>query len=320
MGVPFFDHRLVVVSGKGGVGRSTVCAAIALEAARRGKRVLVCELNTKERIPSLLGGEPVGDEIGQVAEGISSVNIRPDVAMREYGLMKLRVRALYRAAFENRVVKGFLQLIPGLPELLMLGKVAFHESEQDPRRGGPRWDMVLVDASATGHGIPFLRMPQVVLSVTSTGPMAEDARRIRDLLVDPNRTSLNIVTLPEAMPVNEALELHQQVDELLGIPTGYLFVNRVHPPLFRAPALRAFQALRSGSRGDDPLLRGLLDAGRVRLHRTRLEAVHLDRLRVKGGMPRIRIPHLYVRRWDQEALGIVARSIGQGIEHYERRD
>lgn len=320
MGVPFFDHRLVVVSGKGGVGRSTVCAALALEASRRGKRVLVCELNTKERIPSLFGAAPGNDDIGRVAEGIWSVNIRPDSAMREYGLMKLRVRALYRAAFENRVVRGFLRLIPGLPELLMLGKVYYHVCEHDPGHDRPRWDLVLVDAPASGHGVPFLRIPQVVLSVTSTGPMADDARRIRDLLVDSNRTSLNIVTLPEALPVSEAIELRQQVDDLLGIPTGYLFVNRVHPALFRAPSLRAFHALRSAYRGDDPLVQALLAAGRVRVHRTRLEATHLDRLRAGLPMPRIRIPHLYVRRWDLDSLGRVARTLGQGIEHHERKD
>jgi len=319
MAVPFFDHRLVVVSGKGGVGRSTVCAALALEAARRDRRVLVCELNTRERIPSLFGAEPGGHEIRSVADGIWSVNIRPEDAMREYGLMKLRLRALYRAAFENRVVRSFLRIIPGLPELLMLGKIYFHTSERLPRSDRPRWDTVVVDAPATGHGIPFLRIPQVVLSVTSSGPMADDARRIRDLLTDPERTSLNIVTLPEAMPVQEAIELKRSVDDLLGIPMGYLFVNRVHPRLFLTPASQAFATLRTGYRGADPLVRGLIEAGRTRILRRRLEAHHLDRLRATIDMPRIRLPYLYVDRWGDRALATLAHAIDQGVEHHERR-
>ena len=317
---PFFDRRFILVSGKGGVGRSSVCAAIALEASRRNKRVLVCELNTNERIPPLFGAQPAGPEIARVANGIWSVNIRPEDAMREYGLMKLRIRALYRAAFENRIVHSFLRFIPGLPELLMLGKAFFHETERNEQTGRPVWDMVVVDAPATGHGVPFLRIPQVVLSVTSSGPMADDARRMQALLTDADRTSLNIVTLPEWLPVSEAIQLKRQVDDILHIPTGFLFLNAVHDSPFRSPSREALDLLQTGYRGADPLVSALIAAGDNRERRHLLEEEHLDRLRAAVDMPRVRIPYLFLPEWGRDALDAMARAITDGIDHHEGRN
>ncbi|MBM4319468.1 MAG: ArsA family ATPase, partial [Deltaproteobacteria bacterium] len=223
----FFERRFVIVMGKGGVGKSTVAAAIAIAAARLGKRVLVCELKTAERISRLFGSAPVGTEIGRVAEGIDAVNMTPQSALREVALLKLRLMALYRLTFENRVVADFLRGVPGLPELLMLGKCYYHEQETDPATGRPRWDMVVVDAPATGHGIPFLRIPRVILDLFGESPITHEASQIQALLLDGQRTSLNLVTLPEELPTAEVLALKAQVDTLLRIPTGYLFVNQV---------------------------------------------------------------------------------------------
>jgi anion-transporting ArsA/GET3 family ATPase len=169
-----FEKRLLVVIGKGGVGKSTISAALALAAARRGKRVLVCELNTQERISALLEAEPVGAEIGQVAPGIDAVDIRPREAMREYALMVLRFRAIYDAVFENRFVRHFLRAIPSLAELVMLGKVLYHVGETGPG-GRPRYDLVILDSPATGHGVSLLRLPQVLVETVPPGLMADEA-------------------------------------------------------------------------------------------------------------------------------------------------
>jgi hypothetical protein len=318
---PFFDRRFVLVLGKGGVGRSSICAGIALAASRQGKRVLVCELNARERIPAMFGSRPVGSVITEIAPGIESVNMRPEDAMREYGLMKLRIRALYRAAFENRFVKSFLNLIPGLPELLMLGKAFFHESEIDPATGRHRWDMVVVDAPATGHGVPFLRIPRVVLSVAPAGPMAEDAKRMQALLTDPTRTSLNIATIPEAMPISEAVQLKGQVDRLLQIPTGFLFENAVHRPLLDAGMEGTYQAILRARRAhagpSAQFLGSLLDAGEHRIRRNRIEAAHIAHLAEQIEMPRIRIPYLYLGKWGLPAAEAIADVIESGVRHHE---
>ena len=151
------DRRLVIVTGKGGVGKTTVCAALALLAARAGKRVLVCEVNARARVAALLGGPPAGPVIREVRPGISVINVTPPEAMREYGLMVLRFRTIYDAVFENRLVRYFLRVIPSLAEVVMLGKI-LHEARAE-EAGRPRWDLVLVDAPATGHAVQLLRVP-----------------------------------------------------------------------------------------------------------------------------------------------------------------
>ena len=150
--VPHLDHRLVVVTGKGGTGKSTVATALALLAARRGKRVLVAEVNAAtERVAPLLGAPPAGPVIREARPGISTVDVTPPAALREYGLQVVKLQVIYDAVFENRLVRHFLRVVPGLGELVMLGKI-LHEARAE-ERGRPRWDQVIVDAPATGHAL-----------------------------------------------------------------------------------------------------------------------------------------------------------------------
>ena len=206
MDAEFFNKRFVIVSGKGGVGKSTVCAALGLAAAKRGLRTIIAELDTREKIPLLFDKDPGGYRVQPIRENLFSINIQPDPALREYGIMKLRYERVYKMVFENEAMKKLLKVIPGMKELFLLGK-AFNMERELTRDGNPVWDMVIVDAPATGHGVSLLRLPQVVLEVMQSGPMADEVRLMQDLLEDPSRTLINLITLPEEMPVREALEL-----------------------------------------------------------------------------------------------------------------
>src|SRR6185369_4411337 len=157
------DRRLVILSGKGGVGRTTVAAALARAAAESGKRVLIAQTEAAPRLGKLFGlGEPVGTEVRQVAPRIDAVNMTPKSALHEYGLMVLRYETVYRALFENRAVRGFLGAIPGLDAYAMLGKVWWHTTE---RAGGrPRYDLVILDGPASGHALVMLRLPHAILA------------------------------------------------------------------------------------------------------------------------------------------------------------
>src|SRR6266446_4148389 len=242
MPVPL-DRRLVVVTGKGGTGKSTISAALALAAARRGRKVLVCEVVAKERVADLFGRPPSGTEIRQLLPNLYSVHVRPREAMREYALMILKYETLYRLAFENAAARYFLAAAPSLAEIVMLGKVFWHAA-RETERGRLRWDMVLLDAPATGHGLTFLSVPEVFLRLVSEGPLARDMQMMQALLADPERCSICVVTLPEEMPANEAADNHESRAALCRHYEGVLR-DTVPRNLVKVPFLfeRSFGAL-----------------------------------------------------------------------------
>jgi anion-transporting ArsA/GET3 family ATPase len=225
------EQRLWVVSGKGGVGKSTVSAALALASAKAGYRTLVCEINVKERISVFLERPEVGPELTQIDPNLWAVNVHPQEAMREYALMILKFQTIYKAVFENRVVRYFLRFVPSLQELVILGKILFHLREAEPD-GRHRFDRVVMDAPATGHAISFLSVPQVLLDTVPPGPMAREVRKMRDLLVDPSTTAAVLVSLPEEMPINETIELHRALSGQVQMTTRAAVLNMFIPKRF----------------------------------------------------------------------------------------
>lgn len=303
------DRRLHIVMGKGGVGRSTVAATLALAAARRGRRALVCELRTDERISGLFGASPVGDSIGQVDESVWAVNISPASALREVALLKLRLESVYHLVFENRLVRDFLGGIPGLPDLLMLGKCTYHVGELDPG-GDPRWDVVIVDAPATGHGVPFLRIPQVIVDLFGDSPITREAAQIGALLADPARTAVHLVTLPEELPTAELLGLEVQLRERLGLPLGCVFVNQVLLPLTGAGDLDSISDLLEGLPADaEPRLRALLELGRSWGRRVQRQLPYVRRVIDATGAPCVMLPRLFAPAFRREAISSLAEHL-----------
>jgi Anion-transporting ATPase len=305
-GPPLLDRRLLIVTGKGGVGKSSVAAALGLWAARRGKRALVCEVNAQERVAPLLGAPPAGPAIREALPGLFTVNVTPDEAMREYGLLVLKYRTIYEAVFENRVVKYFLRVVPSLAELVMLGKI-LHEARAEDR-GARRWDLVVMDAPATGHAVQLLRTPAALLEALPPGPLRRDAQWMRDLLVDPAATALALVTLPEEMPVNEAIDLDEQVRSLLGIPRGALFVNAVPEPRFGGAERAGLEGLAAEPAPLGPAARA------ARLLALRAEQAERQVARLRGAidLPATVLPLLAAERWDRAAVERLSEAIEQG--------
>jgi len=295
--------RFRIVTGKGGVGKTTVATALAVAAAKRGRRVLVVEANGGDRVAALLGAAPVGFAMREVREHLFVVDSNPRDAIREYALLTLRFETIYKAVFENRLVRRFVRLVPSLNELVLLGKIWHHEQEQ--RDGRARFDEIILDAPSTGHAVSMLRAPAVVRRTVPAGPLRENCDLMCELLTDPVRTVMHIVTTPEEMPVNEAVELEQAASDILQIRLGTTFINQ-HVDRAQPEVLASLAAL-----ADDPDLAGALLALRIRDTKAAAGDAHIARLPGHMLANAVRLPRLVGETFGPHAVETLATAVAE---------
>ncbi len=234
------DRNLVVVTGKGGTGKTTVVSALGLAAAKQGSRALLVETGRDPQIPSRLGVDIDGSdgEIHALAPGLDHLLMSPHVALREY----LSLQLPGGAGWAGRILdipafRTWLDAVPGWRELITLGKVWHLAQQTDGDR--PLYDSILVDAPATGHGLTFLDVPGVAAAAVRAGPLHRHAAAVEDLLRDPVRTVVLPVALPEETPVSETLELLERLQADLEVPVDRVVVNSFEAaPLADPPGLR----------------------------------------------------------------------------------
>jgi anion-transporting ArsA/GET3 family ATPase len=287
--VTLLDRRLILVLGKGGVGRSTMAAAIASACARRGRRTLLYQSNANDRFGDYFGRPACGALPRELATNLWGLNTSPADALREYGLMILKFQKVYDMIFENRVTKAFLRAVPGLDDYAILGKAWFHTTEE--KRGRPVWDTVVFDMPASGHSMTMLRIPWVILETVPEGPLTRDARTLQAMLRDPARTATILVTIAEEMPTTEARELAQRLDGL-GIHPQQVLVNQMATDHFPAgsPAARVLGVLKSSH--VDGLLGALTTHGAMAKARRALNEHYFAEIAGTVPAPAFPIPYL----------------------------
>ncbi len=286
------DKRLILVAGKGGVGRSTVAASIAAACARRGRKTLLFEVVANDRFGDYFGKPAVGAHIVPLAPNLSGVNTNPAAALEEYGLMILKFRTVYEMVFENRLVRAFIRAIPGIDDYSMLGKAWFHAMET--KRGKPVWDTIVFDLPASGHSISMLRIPWVIVDTVPDGPLTRDAHSVQAMLRDTERTALVLATLAEEMPANEARELQAKLGGLMGLQVQHLVVNQLYPDRFAdgSPQARVLAAL-NGAATLPPHLTALAAHGELARSRRQLNERYLAQLTAQVQAPQIHLPLLF---------------------------
>jgi anion-transporting ArsA/GET3 family ATPase len=304
------DKRIVFLTGKGGVGKSTVAAALGLVATRRGKRTIICEVAQQERMSSVFHTEGVGYHETEIADDLYAFSIDPQRALEEYLQMQIRIKPVYDLMFKNRVFTYFAAATPGLRELVTIGKV-WELAQLDRRvKRSDKYDLVIVDAPATGHGIGILRTPKTFGDIARVGPVKRQADAIYEFITNPDLTSICAVAWPEEMPVNETLDLRRSLSEELGLGLDQIFMNGLYPELFsdeEAATLRERLERDHGANGGGNLvLRGALRAALSEYRRATAQREQLERLRAESGEEVLELPFLFRPQIDMDAVGELA--------------
>jgi anion-transporting ArsA/GET3 family ATPase len=304
------EKRIVFLTGKGGVGKSTVAAALGLVATRRGKRTIICEVAQQERMSSVFHTEGVGYHETEIAEDLYAFSIDPQRALEEYLQLQIRIKPVYDLMFKNRIFTYFAAATPGLRELVTIGKV-WELAQLDRRvKRGAKYDLVIVDAPATGHGIGILRTPKTFGDIARVGPIKRQADAIYEFITDSDLTSVCAVAWPEEMPVNETLDLRRNLHEELGLDLDRVFMNGLYPELFsedEATTLRERVERDEAANGDGSVvLRAALRAALSEYRRATAQREQLQRLRDESGEDVVELPFLFRPQVDMEAVAELA--------------
>ncbi len=308
------DRKLLFVTGKGGVGKTSVASALALLAAQHGKRTLVCEVDSKGDLGDFYGLGPLTFQPTEVRPGLHAMAMDTEESLKEYLRLHLKVPLLAKVGPLARTFDFIANAAPGVKEILTVGKLTYEVRERN-------FDLVVVDASATGHVVGQLGSPVAINDLVKVGLVRNQTDWMIEILTDPRQTGVVVVTVPEEMPVSETLELIERLGDETDIDVASVVVNRVLPELFgrgeealfdhlREPA--ALAALESEVGAG---VGAVLDGADLAVSLRRSRVPHMARLRdgLPKGLPVINLPYLFTRSHGVRATAQIAESLGEEL-------
>ena len=302
--------RVVIVAGKGGVGKTTVTATLAVAAARTGQSVLIVEVEGKSGLATAFNRPALGYEEQDLAPGIRGRTLTPDAALRDWlesnGLKRISKRLVQTGALDV-----IATAVPGMKDILVLGKV---KSLEQTRAA----DLIIVDAPAAGHALTFLTSARGLLDAVAVGPVRKQAADVVEMLSDPARCQVLLVTLPEETPVNEAVDTAFAIEDRVGVHLGPVVVNSCYPEL----ALTAASANAAAAQADAELVgvfvsdheaADLAAAAAFRAERTAIQLAQADRLAQRLPLPQIRLPFVFTSEIGFTEIEMLADAFTSGL-------
>ncbi len=308
------DRKLLFVTGKGGVGKSTIAASLGLLAAEQGKKTLVCEVDAKGNLADFYEAGETSFAAREIQPRLWAMSMNTEESLKEYLSLQLKIPFLAKIGPLARTFDFIATAAPGVKEILTIGKLAWEVREK-------HYDLVVVDSVATGHIVGQLTAPQVINELVQVGLVRNQTQWMLDILTDPAQTGVVIVSAPEEMPVAETIELAERLDAETDIDLAVIIVNRVLPELFTEREEALFEQLRQPERvaalsaavGGD--VGPILDAAELAVTLRRTRAGHLATLRaaVDPRLPLVYVPYLFTRSHGVRATRQVAEYLAEEL-------
>jgi anion-transporting ArsA/GET3 family ATPase len=308
------DRRLLFVTGKGGVGKTSVASALGHLAASHGQRTLVCEVDSKGDLADFFGVGPLGFDPTEVRPNLFAMAMNTEESLKEYLRLQLKVPMLAKVGPLARTFDFIANAAPGVKEILTVGKLTYEVRED-------HYDLVVVDASATGHVVGQLASPVAINDLVKVGLVRNQTDWMIDILTDPDQTAVVVVTAPEEMPVSETLELVARLGDETDIEVASVVVNRVLPELFARSDEAIFDRVRepdalealSAHVGDG--IATVMEGAELAVSLRRSRVRHLTRLRegLPSGLPVLNLPYLFTRSHGVRATAKIAESLGEEL-------
>jgi len=317
------DPRVLIVTGKGGVGKSSVAAVLALAGSRTGRRTCLVEVEGRQTMSRLFSTQPWDFQEREFRPGLFGMSIDPEASLLEYLEMFYGARRLSKLVVGSTAVEFATTAAPGIKDVLLIGKVKEMERRRDDD-GRFHYDLIVVDAPPTGRIVNFLRAPDATTELVHVGPIRNQAQSVVDMLLDPGRTHLQLVTVLEEMPVTETIESAAALREL-GVTLGPVVVNRTLTDELDEPARKAFRddletpdlvAVLAGAGLDVSEeaaadLRALADRHLARLD---LQERMREQLRAKLDLPILELPYLFAERFEEAELAVLADLVEEAVQ------
>jgi anion-transporting ArsA/GET3 family ATPase len=308
------DPRLLIVTGKGGVGKSTVAATLGLAGARTGRRTCLVEIESRQTMARLFGTQAWDFQEREFRPGLFGISVDAEHSLRQYLDMFYGAKRFSRLIAGSSAAEFATTAAPGLKDVLLLGKVKEVENRRDPD-GRLHYDLVVLDAPPSGRIVNFLQAPEATTDLVPVGPIRHQAQMLVDLLLDPRRTTVHIVTLLEEMPVQETVESVAALREL-GVSVGPVVVNRVIEERFDREARKAFEELTApelaavlagaGIDAEDAAAAALRDIGGQHLRRLELQERMREELVGRIPLSVLELPFVYADAFGADEIGRLA--------------
>lgn len=324
--IDLFSKQLLIVSGKGGVGKTVISSALGLIASSMGKNVLLVSMDDQGRRAQLFGNpDGVGDRITPLRENVSAINLNPTTIVADYFQRQLRIRRLVKHIVGSKLFQSWFRVSPAIKEMICLGKVMDLTEESSWWRRTPTWDLVIFDAPATGHGLGLLRLPEQAGKLLM-GVMRKNALAVEALLKNRVTTGLVLVTIPEEMPVSETVHFYDAA-RALDMPLSCVILNSVFPRCFSeeapeqvagafaSPAVHAAVSTLLGE-GIDPAaaLPAFQKAARYSRSQRRLTERYSTELSDRVKLTKVEVPYVFTESFGFAELELIATALDEALK------